>query len=453
MNHPDRMTGVEKRAVFSLSLLYIFRMLGLFLVLPVLAIYGPQYEGSTGTLVGLAVGIYGLSQACLQIPLGLLSDRIGRKPVIFGGLLLFAAGSVLAASADSIWGLIAGRFLQGTGAIASTLTALMADLTREQHRSKAMAGIGASIGMSFAVALVLGPMISARLGLAGLFWLTALLALIGIILLWTTVPTASRVTTNAEVRSVPEMMRRCLRDADLMRLNVGVFALHLMITAQFVAVPAYLERMGLDVARHWQVYLPMLFLAFLIMVPAMVAAERRGRVKPMILIAVALLGSSALGMALLGHSLGLFLAALLVFFVVFNLLEANLPSLLSRTVYPGGRGTAMGIFSSFQFMGAFCGGSLGGLLMARWGLSGVFILCAAVGLIWLLLALNMRVPAPAPNLAVEIGRDEQQRKTVLERLREWPEVLDITVIAGEPVIYIKVASDFDRRRLDELISV
>ncbi len=453
MNHPDRMTGVEKRAVFSLSLLYIFRMLGLFLVLPVLAIYGPQYEGSTGTLVGLAVGIYGLSQACLQIPLGLLSDRIGRKPVIFGGLLLFAAGSVLAASADSIWGLIAGRFLQGAGAIASTLTALMADLTREQHRSKAMAGIGASIGMSFAVALVLGPMISARLGLAGLFWLTALLAIIGIILLWTTVPTASRVTTNAEVRSVPEMMRRCLRDADLMRLNVGVFALHLMITAQFVAVPAYLERMGLDVARHWQVYLPMLFLAFLIMVPAMVAAERRGRVKPMILIAVALLGSSALGMALLGHSLGLFLAALLVFFVVFNLLEANLPSLLSRTVYPGGRGTAMGIFSSFQFMGAFCGGSLGGLLMARWGLSGVFILCAAVGLIWLLLALNMRVPAPAPNLAVEIGRDEQQRKTVLERLREWPEVLDITVIAGEPVIYIKVASDFDRRRLDELISV
>ena len=453
MNHPDRMTGVEKRAVFSLSLLYIFRMLGLFLVLPVLAIYGPQYEGSTGTLVGLAVGIYGLSQACLQIPLGLLSDRIGRKPVIFGGLLLFAAGSVLAASADTIWGLIAGRFLQGAGAIASTLTALMADLTREQHRSKAMAGIGASIGMSFAVALVLGPMISARLGLAGLFWLTALLAIIGIVLLWTTVPTASRVTTNAEVRSVPEMMRRCLRDADLMRLNVGVFALHLMITAQFVAVPTYLERMGLDVARHWQVYLPMLFLAFLIMVPAMVAAERRGRVKPMILIAVALLGSSALGMALLGHSLGLFLAALLVFFVVFNLLEANLPSLLSRTVYPGGRGTAMGIFSSFQFMGAFCGGSLGGLLMARWGLSGVFILCAAVGLIWLLLALNMRVPAPAPNLAVEIGRDEQQRKTVLERLREWPEVLDITVIAGEPVIYIKVASDFDRRRLDELISV
>ncbi len=452
MNHPDRMTGVEKRAVFSLSLLYIFRMLGLFLVLPVLAIYGPQYEGSTGTLVGLAVGIYGLSQACLQIPLGLLSDRIGRKPVIFGGLLLFAAGSVLAASADSIWGLIAGRFLQGAGAIASTLTALMADLTREQHRSKAMAGIGASIGMSFAVALVLGPMISARLGLAGLFWLTALLALIGIVLLWTTVPTASRVTTNAEVRSVPEMMRRCLRDADLMRLNVGVFALHLMITAQFVAVPAYLERMGLDVARHWQVYLPMLFLAFLIMVPAMVAAERRGRVKPMILIAVALLGSSALGMALLGHSLALFLAALLVFFVVFNLLEANLPSLLSRTVYPGGRGTAMGIFSSFQFMGAFCGGSLGGLLMARWGLSGVFILCAAVGLIWLLFALNMRVPAPAPNLAVEIGRDEQQRKTVLERLREWPEVLDITVIAGEPVIYIKVASDFDRRRLDELMS-
>ncbi|MBB3047464.1 MFS family permease [Litorivivens lipolytica] len=452
MTHPDRMTGIEKRAVFSLSLLYIFRMLGLFLVLPVLAVYGPDYAGSTGTLVGLAVGIYGLSQAVLQIPLGLLSDRFGRKPIIFAGLLLFALGSIVAASADTIWGLIAGRFLQGAGAIASTLTALMADLTREQHRSKAMAGIGASIGMSFAVALVLGPVISAQMGLSGLFWLTGVLALIGMILLWTTVPTATCVSNNAEVRSVPDMMRRCLADADLMRLNAGVFALHLMITAQFVAVPAYLESMGLDVARHWQIYLPMLFLAFLIMVPAMVAAERRGKVKAMILIAVALLGGSTLSMALLGHSLVLFLAGLLVFFVVFNLLEANLPSLLSRTVYPGGRGTAMGIFSSFQFFGAFCGGSLGGLLMANWGVTGVFGLCAGVGLVWLLIALKLRVPAPAPNLAVEIGRDEQQRKTVLERLREWPDVLDITVIAGEPVIYIKVASDFDRRRLDELIS-
>ena len=446
------MTGVEKRAVFSLSLLYIFRMLGLFLVLPILAVYAPQYEGSTGALVGLAVGIYGLSQACLQIPLGMLSARFGRKPIIFAGLLLFVAGSVLAASAESIWGLILGRFLQGAGAIASTLTALLADLTREQHRSKAMAGIGASIGLSFAVALVLGPVISASAGLSGVFWLTAALALIGIVLLWTTVPSASRLSSNAEVRSMPEMMRRCLGDADLMRLNIGVFALHLMITAQFVAVPTYLESMGLAVSRHWQVYLPMLFLAFLIMVPAMVAAERRGQVKAMILVAVSLLGLSALGMAVFAASLVWFLAALMVFFVVFNLLEANLPSLLSRTVYPGGRGTAMGIFSSFQFLGAFVGGSAGGLLMAQWGLSGVFGFCAFVGLIWFVVALRLRVPVAAPNLALEIGRDEQQRKSVLERLREWPEVLDITVIAGEPVIYIKVASGFDQRRLDDLIS-
>ncbi len=452
MTSPDTMTGVEKRAVFSLSLLYIFRMLGLFLVLPVLAIYAPDYEGSSAALVGLAIGIYGLSQAVLQIPLGMLSDRIGRKPVIFFGLLLFALGSVLAANAESIYGLIAGRFLQGAGAIASTLAALLADLTRDQHRSKAMAGIGASIGLSFAVALILGPIVSARLGLPGLFWLTAVLSVIGIILLWTVVPTAQRLSRNAEVRSLPVMIGRCLSDPDLMRLNIGVFSLHLMLTALFVAVPAHLEAGGLPLSSHWQVYLPMMMLAFIVMVPIMLAAERHGRVREMVLMSVALLLLSTLGMALAAQSLNWFLAAMMLFFVVFNLLEANLPSLLSKTVYPGGRGTAMGIYSSFQFFGAFAGGAVSGILLGVAGLGAVFGFCALVALLWLLASRKMRVPSLAPNLAVDIGKDEQKRKGIIEHLRQWPEVLDITIIQGETIVYLKVVADFDRHRLDELIS-
>lgn len=452
MTSPDTMTGVEKRAVFSLSLLYIFRMLGLFLVLPVIAVYAPDYAGSSAVLVGLAVGIYGLSQAALQIPLGLLSDRVGRKPVIFFGLLCFAGGSLVAANADTIWGLISGRFLQGAGAIASTLTALMADLTREQHRSKAMAGIGASIGLSFAVALVLGPIVSAGMGLSGLFWLTAAMAGVGMIVLWAVVPTARTLTRNAEVHSIPTLIGRCLADPDLMRLNVGVFSLHLMLTALFVAVPTYLETSGLGVANHWQVYLPMLLVAFIIMVPLMLAAERRGRVREMILAAVALLAASTLAMGLTAASLPLFLGAMLVFFVVFNLLEVNLPSLLSKTVYPGGRGTAMGIYSSFQFLGAFFGGSCSGLLLAVAGMRGVFLFCALVAVGWLVASWRLRIPATRPNLAVDLGRDEARRRGIIECLRQWPEVLDITVISGEPVVYLKVAGEFDQHRLDELIS-
>ncbi len=441
------MTSAERRSVASLALLYAFRMLGLFMVLPVLALYAEDYSGSTPLLIGLALGIYGLSQAGLQIPLGMLSDRIGRKPVIVGGLLLFGAGSLLAASADSIGGLIAGRFLQGAGAIASTLTALLADLTRDQHRSKAMAALGASIGLSFTVALILSPLLSAWLGLSGLFGLTAALAAAGIVIVLFVVPTPQHISRDPELRSVPALLRRCLGDRDLLRLDIGIFALHFSLTAIFVVVPGLLEDAGLLRASHWQVYLPIMLLSFVAMVPLMIVAERRGRAKELFLGAVTLLAVALLGGGVGGGQSWGLLAALFGYFLAFNLLEANLPSLVSKTVYPGGKGTAMGVYSTFQFAGAFCGGASAGAVAQHWGAGAVFALCALVAALWLVLAWGMRRPLALTSYAVDLGETEETSETIVRRLRELPGVLDITVVSSEKIAYLRVSEQFDQSQL------
>lgn len=387
----------EIRAVSSLAFLYALRMFGLFMVLPVLALYAPDYQGSTHFLMGLALGIYGFSQSLLQIPMGLLSDRFGRRTIVIVGLVLFALGSVIAALATSIEGLIVGRFLQGCGAVSSALMALVADLTTEKHRTRAMAAVGASIGLAFSVAMIAGPVLAAIAGLTGLFWITAVLSGIGIVLMLKVVPVPPQVIAaqpHFDTVPVPAMLKRVLLDAELFRLNTGVFVLHCALMALFTLVPALLEQqLGLPRRQHWEVYLPVLVGSFIAMIPLMLLAERKQQVRLAFLVAV---GALAASLVLLGAGYTFnpaLLAALFMFFFGFNLLEAQLPSLVSKLAFAGGRGTAMGVFSTCQFMGIFAGGMLGGWVQQYASRSILFWALAGLAMLWLWIARGMGEPA------------------------------------------------------------
>jgi len=386
------MTALERRSVGALALLYCFRMLGLFMVLPLLALYAADLPGATPALVGLALGVYGLTQALLQVPLGWLSDRVGRKAVIVTGLLVFALGSAIAATADSITGIILGRILQGAGAIASTVMALVSDLTREEQRTKAMAVVGISIGASFMLALVLGPAVAALGGLPTVFWFTALLALSGVGILLGLVPTPAAAGAPAAFASPARAFRASFASPRLRRLNMGVFVLHFVLTASFLVVPRLLEQsLGIDRGRHWMVYLPVLLLSLAGMVPLMMMAERLGRLRQAFLLAIALVAAAVAAIDLLSAS-PLLYGALWLFFSGFNYLEATLPSLLSKAVDIGGRGAAMGVYSTCQFLGAFAGGGGGGWLLQHVGPDALTGACLLLAAAWGLVV--MWAPAP-----------------------------------------------------------
>jgi len=441
------MTTGEKRAVLGLAGVYGFRMLGLFLILPVFALFAEKLPGATPFLTGLAVGIYGLTQAVLQIPFGLLSDRIGRKPVIFGGLLLFALGSVIAASAQDVWLVILGRAVQGSGAIAAVVMALAADLTREENRTKAMASIGITIGASFMVAMMAGPVLGRLIGVSGIFWLTAVLALLGIAVVALVVPTPTRSSVHRDAETVPAMFGRVLRDPDLLRLDFGIFCLHLILTALFLAVPVVLRDLGLKPLQHASLYLPVMLGSIAAMVPFIILAERRGLMKQVFLGAVTSLALAQFALGVLSQQFWGFVAALALFFTAFNLLEATLPSLVSKVAPVDAKGTAMGVYSTSQFSGAFVGGVFGGWIHQHFGLAAVFQAGAVVGVIWLLVASGMRKPGRYTSRLVNLGSMGREVATdLVERLRAVPGVIEAVVVADEGVAYLKV----DRDRLDDL---
>jgi MFS family permease len=390
---PANMNAMERRASASLSSIFALRMLGLFLVLPVFALEARKYPGGDDpAMIGLAMGIYGLTQGILQIPFGIASDKFGRKPVIILGLLVFAIGSIWAGCADSLQSLLVGRALQGAGAVSAAVTAMLADLTRDVVRTKAMALVGASISLMFALSLVLSPWLAGWIGLSGLFFLTAVLALGGMAVVRWTVPDETYNLGPSDRSGLAEVVR----DSGLMRLNFGVFILHAVQLAMWVAIPAMLVQAGLDKLDHWQIYLPAVVASFVVM-GAVFAMERRGFLRAAFLAAVAMIAVVQLALlwvASITPSLHALAALLFLFFCGFNALEATMPSLTSRVAPQASRGAAMGLYNTLQSLGFFAGGWLGGLGAKLYGTQGIFVSCTLLMVLWLVVAWPMVVPQP-----------------------------------------------------------
>lgn len=388
------MNALELRASAALASVFGLRLFGMFVILPVFAIYAEILPGGANlTLVGIAIGAYGLTQAILQIPFGWWSDRVGRKPVIYLGLLMFAAGSFIAAWAPNIYVVIIGRVLQGAGAISAAVIALASDLTREEHRTKSMAMIGSTIGLVFALSLVLAPWLNDRIGVPGIFTLTGVLALGAMLVIRLIVPSipdapvARRSGLWADLKSV-------LADPQLARLNWGIFALHAVLMALFIAVPFALRDAGMALNQHWKIYLPVMLASFVLMLPAVMGVQTPRRLKGWFVASVALLLAVQVVMPWLTGSVWAIALFLLLFFTPFNVLEAMLPSLISRLAPPQLKGAAIGVYSSVQFLGTFAGAAAGGFLYGRLGILGIVVPGALLLAIWLILAVGMQAPPP-----------------------------------------------------------
>ncbi|QTR49545.1 MFS transporter [Candidatus Thiothrix anitrata] len=449
------MNSLEWRVTASLAAIYAVRMLGLFMILPVFALYAETLPDSTPWLAGLAIGIYGLTQAIFQIPLGILSDKIGRKPVIVGGLLVFALGSVVAALAHSMWVIVLGRAIQGMGAVAAPTMALAADLIREEHRVRTMGIIGLTIGVSFMLGMIIGPLVNQFGGVPSIFWLTLLLALSGIALVVFAIPNPARTLQHRDAGIMKDYLGKALANVALLRMNVGVFILHLVMTANFLVLPTIFEQeLGLPSSEHWKVYLPVFLGSFLLSIPLIIMAEKQHKIRPLLLMATVLLIVAELAMAA-GHANATWLfVAFLLFFIGFNFLEAVQPSLVAKYSAVNIKGTAMGIFSSSQFLGIFAGGTLGGMVNHAWGVTGVFLLSAAIALVWLLVALKLPSPTFYTMRIVKLDPllfvDKQR---LHDELLAVPGVKEVAVAADECIAYLKVdKASLDQSALDAFSS-
>ncbi len=441
--------ATERRSVLGLALVYAIRMLGLFLILPVFSLYARELPGTTPFMIGLAIGIYGLTQAFFQIPLGILSDRIGRKSVIIGGLCMLFAGSIVAALASSIEGIIFGRALQGCGAIAAATLALVGDLTRDSVRSRAMAVVGMSIGLSFFIAMIIAPWLDSLIGIQGIFYFTAGLAILAIILVLTLVPSSQVVGAPLIVQA---SLTKVLRNSQLLRLDLGIFCLHLLLTADFVVLPLMLlDYYQLEPARHSWLYAGCLVGSVILMAPFLIHAEKNRQQKNMFLGALGILILSHIGLALLPASLVVAVILLLLFLAAFNFLEASLPALVTRNAPATLRGAATGVYSSSQFFGIFCGGVLGGWVFGEYGMRAVFLISAVFVMIWLVFALGMREPTRLNIHVVDIPEGNlNDIKGFGDKLAALPGVAEVTLLENKAHIEVDPVV-FDQQALALLV--
>jgi MFS family permease len=431
--------ATEIRAACALAAIYILRMLGLFMVMPVLAILALDYQGYTPWLVGLAIGGYGLTQALLQIPMGMLSDRIGRKPVIVGGLVCFAIGSIVAGMADSMTWLIIGRIMQGAGAIAGAVMALAADVTRESQRTKVMAIIGISIGFSFYLALILGPVLSSSYGLSGIFYITALLSVAGIGLVLFIVPNATNIAPSADTLPRLSHIKVLFTHPQLPLLNISVCLLHMFITILFVQLPRLLSDSGIALSAQWTWYLPVLLCSIVGLLMLMRLAKTQP--KGVMLISIIAMTLCFAGLAYHAHStlnLSYLYAFAIVFFIGFNYLEANIPALVSSIAPAGNKGSAMGIYASFQFFGAFLGGIVSGLMISSFSETALYTLCILIGVVWLIIISMLSHHERLKRVTLSLNQSNYSVAEIATRLQAITGIKDITVVEDEQAVYLKV---------------
>jgi MFS family permease len=444
---PEKLSPIELRATAGLASIYGLRMLGMFIILPVFAFYAEHLPGGDNyVLIGIALGAYGLTQAILQVPFGWLSDRFGRKPVIYAGLILFAIGSFVAASATDIYWVIFGRIIQGSGAISAAVMALAADLTREEHRTKAMAAIGMTIGVTFALSLIIAPALNRLIGVPGIFVMTGVLALLAMVVVYRIIPDPVVSRFHSDTEAVPGRFNNVLHDPELLRLDFGVFALHAVLMALWLVVPLSLRNAGLAADQHWQVYFPVLVLSMAMIIPAIIYGEKKAKLKQVFVVSVAVLLASQILLAYAFNSLWGTATALLVFFAAFNLLEATLPSLISKIAPVGAKGTAIGVYSSVQFLGTFVGATAGGYLYQHFGSSALFGFCGSLLALWLMFAATMKAPAAVRTKMYHVQEMDTGAASGLTRqLAALPGVHEALVLASEGVAYLKV----DMRGFDE----
>ena len=448
-------TSLELRAAISLSFVYITRMMGLFLLLPVLSVLARDLDGATPLLIGLAIGIYALFQAILQIPFGLMSDRFGRKPVILAGLAVFILGSVVAAMTDSIWGIIIGRALQGGGAISAVIMALAADLTRDSQRTKIMAVIGVSIGLSFMISIILGPLLMLRFQLAGIFYFIALSGIAAAMLVWLVVPDPDKINNDRNISVVISEMPMLLRNRELLRIDFGIFILHLLITASFVCIPLVLLDTGIGVEAHWYVYMYGALGSLLIMLPMIGFAERKFPVKWVMVSSITGFAVALFAIGAVSDSFRGAVVCMVLFFGFLSVLESLLPSLASRTAPASFRGTVMGVYSTSQFLGAFIGGVAGGWLIGKVGNANALLVLCALSLCWLPFAWHMKNPERLANYRLSLKSsliDSGTNLTELSRKLEGvPGVVEVSVV--DRAAYLKVIRrEFDEQSLTEFKS-
>ena len=455
MLQPDRMTPRELRASLSLASIYALRMLGMFLILPIFAIYAETLPGGASHLmIGLALGAYGLTQALFQLPFGMASDRYGRKRVIYFGLVLFAIGSVVAALADDIVWVMVGRAIQGAGAVSAAVTALVADLTGEQHRTKAMAMIGGTIGVTFAFSLVAGPALNQWIGIPGIFAMTGVLAVLAIFVVKFVVPDPLTSRFHSDAEATPAKLGEVLKDRQLLRLNFGIFALHAAQMAMFVVVPFALKKSGgLDENHHWQVYLPIMLTSFILMVPAIIYGEKKAQLKRVFVSAIALMLGAQILFAFSIQNFWGIVTSLMAYFIAFNVLEASLPSIISKIAPAASKGTAIGVYNTSQSLGVFIGGALGGWLSHAYSYAAVFGFCSVLMALWLLFALSMKAPPAVKSRMFHLEEmTADQGQLLATRLIGIRGVREAVVLAEEGVALLKVdMHDWDEQAATQLI--